>query len=459
MTPVTPLYNGLVQYDGNTEDPTDIKGDLATSWQLSRDGLTYVFNLAENAKWWDGVPVTSGDVVFSLNEMVRTDKPRPRAGQIRSYYESSRAIDERTVEVKLQFPAASFIPFLATEFMKIYPKHQFGAGADLRKLENVLGSGPFKLVEYKKDISIEYKRNPDYFKKGLPYFDGIKYFVINDIGTAIAAYRSQQVLMGTFVNSNLNVREGQELAKVMEGKGRVFFPGPLGWAALLINTKAEPFTDVRVRRALHLALHRQVFMETFGVGLYPIGGPFPPDQWFSLTSQELAQLPGLRQTPDGKKHPDDIAEAKRLLAEAGHPNGFKTTILAANFLGFPDQAQVAADQLRRFLNIDATVQPVEGTAAYARYESGDWKLGFHAEGFLILDPDAVIQGSYLKGGSRNYSQWEPVRIRALFEQQSRETDREKRRKLVLEMGDILMNQDSHIVPTHWTFPVHSPCTI
>jgi peptide/nickel transport system substrate-binding protein len=455
MTPNSPMYNGLVMYDGNTPDPNDITGDLAQSWELSADGLAYIFRLRQNARWHDGKPVTGEDVVFSLNQMVRTDVSRPRAGQIRPYYESSRVIDPLTVQVKLKFPAAAFLPFMATEFMKIHPKHHVEPGlakdpAFLKKVDNVLGSGPFKLKNYSKDVSIEYERNPNYFKEGLPYFDGMTYYLMETSSTILAAYKAQQVLTSSFINSNLSIREGIQLAKDMEGKGTVYFPGPIAWVGLLINTKVEPFTDVRVRRALQLTLHRQPFLETFGAGKYPLGGPFPPGSWFSPTEEELAKLPGLRQTPDGQKHPEDIAAAKKLLADAGFPNGFKTTIMAAQFIGFPDMAQVAADQLKRFVNIEATVQPVETAAGYARYEAGDWKLGFHGDGFLILDPDAVIQGSYLKGGSRNYSRWEPDRVTEFNRLQTGEADREKRRQTVLQMGNYLMNEDTHVVITHWT---------
>ena len=218
----------------------------------------------------------------------------------------------------------------------------------------------------------------------------------------------------------------------------------------MMNTEREPFDDVRVRRAMHLALHRQPFIDAFGNGRYYLGGPFPPDQWFSLSTDELVQLPGYRQTADAEKHPDDIAAAKALLAEAGYAEGFETTILAANFLGFPDHAQMAADQLRRYLNITAEVQPAEATAGYARYESGDWEFGVHGNGFLILDPDAIIGGSYLATGTRNYSGWEPPRITELFNQQIQETDQTKRREVVQQMADYMRDEDSHVIIMHWS---------
>ena len=453
MSPTAPFSNGLVHYNGETAEQLDIRGDLATGWKLDAGGTRYVFNLPENARWHDGAPITSADVVFSLNEMLRTDVPRPRSGQIKPYVKSVEALGPYEVQVDLNFPASAFLAFLATDFMKMWPKHWVGEDPEtqrnMRLEENILGSGPFKMVEHEKDVVYKWERNEDYFKEGLPYFDGMEYFIINDSSRILAAYKADQVLMTVYLNSNMNVREGQELAKSKEGEGQVFFAGPTLWHALLINTKTEPFDNVKVRRALNLILHRQAFNEIFGAGQYLIGSPLPPDQWFSRTTEEWLQTPGLRQTPEGDKHPEDIAEAQRLMDEAGYPDGFETTILAANFLSFPDMAQVAADQLERWLNIRAVVQPEEPAAGYVRYESGDWKLGFHGNGILIMDPDQLVAGSYLSKATRNYSAWEPPEIRDLYDRQQMETDIEKRRELVLELGDYLANVDNHIVITEW----------
>jgi len=454
LTSITPIYNGLLQANGETEDPDDIRGDLAKSWTLSDDGLSYVFKLHENARWHDGKPVTADDVAWSLDQMASNDPPKSRAGHIGRYYDSSRVIDAHTVEVKMKYPAAAFLPHLAAELMKILPRHRYEPGLALdktfmRKEENILGSGPFKMVEFKKDVSIEYARNDDYFKEGLPYFDGMKYYIITDTSTAIAAYKSGQVLMTSYSNSGMNVKEAQQLAKDMEGKGRVYTVGPVGWSGFLINTQAEPFTDVKVRRALQLALQRQEFVETFSAGQSPIGAPFLPNAWYYKTEAEVKQLPGIRATAGGQKHPDDIAEAKRLLAEAGYANGFDTTIIGLQTLNFVEAAQMVEDQLKRFLNINAKVESLEVTVGIARHVSGDWKLGFFAGGVLTTDPDSLIGDLYLKGGGRNYSNWEPPRIRELQELQTRERDPEKRRALMLEMADYLSNVDSPIVITHW----------
>ena len=457
MSPTSPFSNGLVHYNGETAEQLDIRGDLATGWTVSEGGTRYLFDLPEDARWHDGVQITSDDVVFSINEMLRSDAPRPRSGQIRPYVKSAEAIGPYQVQVDLNFASSAFLAFLATDFMKMWPMHHVGTEPDLqlnmRLEENILGSGPFKMVEHQKDVVYSWEKNEDYFKEGLPYFDGMNYYIINDSQSILGAYKAEQVLMTVYLNSNLNVREGQELQNHREGKGQVFFAGPTLWHGMLINTEKAPFDDVRVRRALNLILHRQAFNEIFGAGEYLIGSPLPPDQWFGRTSEEWESWPGLRQTDAGDKHPDDIAEAQRLMAEAGYEDGFETTILAANFLSFPDMAQVAANQMERWLGIEATVQPEEPAAGYVRYEAGDWSLGFHGNGILVMDPDQLVAGSYLSKATRNYSAWEPETIRDLYEAQLRETDTEKRRELVLEMGDYLANEDTHVAITTWAMLV------
>ena len=457
MSPTSPFSNGLVHYNGETADQLDIRGDLATGWTVSEGGTRYLFDLPEDARWHDGQPITSDDVVFSINEMLRSDVPRPRSGQIRPYVKSTEAIGPTQVQIDLHFPSSAFLAFLATDFMKMWPKHHVGddpaSQLNMRLEENILGSGPFKMVEHQKDVVYTWEKNEDYFKEGLPYFDGMNYYIINDSQSILGAYKAEQVLMTVYLNSNMNVREGQELQEHREGKGRVFFAGPTLWHGMLINTEKAPFDDTRVRRALNLILHRQAFNEIFGAGEYLIGSPLPPDQWFGRTSEEWEAWPGLRQTDAGDKHPDDIAEAQRLMAEAGYENGFETTILAANFLSFPDMAQVAADQMERWLGIEATVQPEEPAAGYVRYEAGDWSLGFHGNGILVMDPDQLVAGSYLGKATRNYSGWEPERVRELYDAQIVETDTAKRRELVLELGDYMANEDTHVVITTWAMLV------
>ena len=114
-----------------------------------------------------------------------------------------------------------------------------------------------------------------------------------------------------------------------------------------MNTSVAPFDNPKVRQAVNLAIDRQALLETFGVpGKDSLGPPLGVGMWFSRSAEEIAKLPGWRQL-NGKKHPDDIAKAKALLAEAGHPNGFKAEMMVSQVVQYPDQAPIYKEQLKK----------------------------------------------------------------------------------------------------------------
>ena len=335
-----PLYNNLVNFDPETDDPDDVICDLCTGWEVSDGGLTYTFRLVENARWWDGELVTAEDVVFSFQSIldpdtiVDDDGTQLMADQGRSsivkkannymlpWPDCCRAIDEYTVELKLQFATAAFMPTISLATYNIQAKHTVidqGKIQTYERWQDFNGSGPFKLVSYNKDVSNEYTRNEDYWKEGYPRIDGMTHFIIVDTGTIIAAFKARQVLMTNSMVSNLSNAEALQLAEEMKGELTVYWAGPVGYAGLLLNTTKAPLDNQKVRKAIHLALHRQPFVETFSKGLDFLGTPTPPGAWYGLSLEESAQLPGFRESEPGVKHPDDIAEAQRLMAEAGFP--------------------------------------------------------------------------------------------------------------------------------------------
>ena len=183
------IYNGLIEYNAETDDPYDIRGDLAESWELQPDGVTYVFRLHENAMRQDGAPVTAADIVHSMDSLVNTEASRPQTLIIAPYYSAgnSRVIDDHTVEIKTNNPAPDFIPMLAADAFKMMSKAWDESGVDTSKWENGMGSGPFVPTKLAKDVSIELEKHPDYWKEGLPYIDGIIHYYIADKGTAIGS--------------------------------------------------------------------------------------------------------------------------------------------------------------------------------------------------------------------------------------------------------------------------------
>ncbi len=466
---LSPLFNKLVEYNPETDNPSDIRCDLCTSWELAADGVTYTFHLASNAKWWDGVPVTADDVVFSLESMVAPDqfeilKGRSTSSSIETgfYYESgnARALDAKTVEVVTKFPTGSLLSALAVETALIQPRHtviEQGIPQGGKDLETLNGSGPFKFVKYIKEVSTEYEKNPDYFKEGRPYINGMRHFVIIDSGRVIAAFKTGQVLTSNWAITNMSSLEAQRLDQEMDNL-TVHWGGPTSAVNLFMNTAKAPFDDANVRKAVHLALYRQPIIETLSGGKNLMGYLNPPGFWFSRTQEEYDQLPGYREL-NGAKHPDDIAEAQRLLQEAGISPNLSVTLSARNCCGYPDQAVLVKEQLRENLGWDISIKTMESGAGFDAYWSGDYQIMVQASSLNNTSPDAVhsrwVGGTIPQwvGGGRDKFFSEGVED--LFDKQMRQPDREKRKVLVNQLEDALYEGGSATATIWWTMR-HQP---
>ncbi len=446
-----PMYNNLIEYNPETDDPVDLRGDLADSWELSDDSLSYVFTLNKNATWHDGMPITAADVKFSLDWMVNPDETRGGVSPLLldPYYKDSEAIDTNTIKVNMNYPAVAFLPYLALGQMQILPKHHLETGVDLKLEENILGSGPFKLKEYKKDVSIVYTKNLDYWKEGRPYLDGMEWFIVGDGAASFAAYKSGQTLMSTSMVSVMPNSDALQLDTEVGETGRIHWHGPASVVQIHTNHEREPWSNPMVRKALHLATHRQPIVELTTNGQATLGYPLPPGFWFAPTEEEVAQLPGFREL-NGEKHPDDLAEAKRLMAEAGFPDGFKSTIMSHSLLGVKEVAEVIADQWRRFLNVDLTIDNTEVNIYIQRRDSGDYEAHSSSSGLVIHDPEDMFTQQYRTDASyRRISRSSPPpRIDELYALQTREFDREKRKALSIEAADLIL-EETPWVPIYW----------
>ena len=440
------IYNQLVERD--PINPGEIIGDLAESWDVSPDGLSFTFQLRKDVKWTDGEVFDADDVVFSLDLMVDPTKPRPRAGNWKAYTAEppGEKVDQNTVKMNLSFPAGAFLAFLAVDWNKILPQHVLEAGVDISVFnKDAVGTGPWRHVDWKEGISTEERKNADYFKKGRPYFDGIKAFVMTDKGTEIAAYKTGRILMGLSVQSQMDVEDALKLEADQEFMAKFdinWMAAGAGGHSIFMNTAKKPFDDPNVRRALFLALDRQQISDHFGKGRYSIGAPMSPKNPFALPEEELLTLPGYRQL-DGKKHPDDIAEAQRLLTEAGFADGLKTSLLVATIIYWPDAGQVIQAQLKNDVNMDIELVLNDIGTALGKIGAGDYELAIFGAGITVTDPDDRFGVLYTAAGSRNFADYEVPGTTELFNRQQREPDPDKRRELNYELQRLTLAGPSH----------------
>jgi ABC-type transport system substrate-binding protein len=452
------IYNQLVEYNPESEDPFDLRGDLATSWELSKDGKVYTFHLDPRAKWQDAKPVTAEDVLYSMDSMVDADAKPPRVvtlPAISPYYEkgTARAVDAHTVEIPLKIPfAPDFIPTLALDFCKIIAKHWGESGTDVQKWENAMGSGPFKPGKVVKDVSIELVKNKDYWKPGLPRIDGMVHYTITDKGTLISAYKTGRVLETNVGVTNLSSKEAVQLQKEAGDELRVEFIQNSSLRFFFMNTSKAPFDNPKVRQAVNLALYRQPLVETFGVPrLDTLGPPLGVGTWFGRTAEEIAQLPGWREL-NGAKHPDDIAKAKALLAEAGHPDGFEVEMMVRQAVQYPDLAVIFKDQLKK-IGININIQLVDSATGFTRYLKGDWVCAPQGSGNFVIQPDAIFGRNWMPQGSwaRFARSVPPKWWQEDYARQAAERDREKRKVILRKMEDFLILEDpGGVAVVYWT---------
>ncbi len=448
------MFNTLMEFNPETPDFNDLRCDLCTSWELAADGLTYTFHINPAAKWWDGVPVSADDIVFSIEAQINPDQFPIFEGRSTSstvntglYLETGtccRVIDAKTVEIKTTCPAGAFLTALSNETTAIQAPHVVldqGIEQGGKDLWVVVGSGPFKFVDFEKEVSVEYVKNEDCWKDGLPYIDSMTHFIITDSGRAIAAYKTEQVLTSNQNGYTLSNDEAIRLGEEMDNL--TVHWGPAEFARyIMMNTTVAPFDQAEVRMAVHLAIDRQAILDATSAGQGVQGFPLPPGAWYSNTDEEYANMPGYRYV-NGKKDPQDIAEAQALLTSVGADGPLKLTMSSRVCCGYPDVAVILKQQLQNAFGWDIILETLESGAGFDKYWAGDFQFAVQGGNIWTSDPDAVgsryTRGTTMQwvGGGRG-KRFVPPGIDEVYEAQQQESDQDKRRALVQQMGEIIL---------------------
>jgi ABC-type transport system substrate-binding protein len=454
LMPSGPQFNGLVYH--NPVNPDEVVCDLCDSWTVSPDGKTYTFRLRQ-AQWHDGRPVTAEDIKFSLDRITEPGAIRVRTGALRTFYEyqSAQVLDDQTIRVPIKFASPLFLENLASEYMKMYPKHVAqGLSPDgAQQPGKLIGSGPWKLKEFKPHISIEYERNRNYFKKGLPLFDGMIFSIIRDYNRRLAAMQvgQAQTTEGPTIGSYGN-EDPMRIQRETKGKVRGIYIPEAVQTYLVLHMNKPPFNDPRVRRAVFLAIDRQELVKIVRCadpyGCFGAVGTFLPNKggYVVESPEDLAQAKGWRQPKD-----QDIAEAKALMAAAGYANGVKAMLNLATGPGVRN-GEVIAEQLRKSLGIEFTLEAVDRATTVDRIIRGTHHASLDSSGVIILDPaDYLNQHFLVMGGQKNPDRWGHPRLIEIIEAQAREPEPVRRLSLFKEAVEILRQGESHVVPLSWGF--------
>ena len=438
--PMSPVYNTLVMFDPHAYP--QVVGDLATSWTVSEDRMTYTFTLHQGVKFHDGSELTSADVKVSWDKIISPPEGviSPRKSQY-EFIKSIEAPDSYTVVFRLHYPAASFLPGIAHPANFIYAKN-ISIRIQLLQTKRLWALAP-SLKEYVHGSSIELARNPITGSRGFPTWMGRSTSSLKMMARAksIRGDRTDVEFRG------FNPTEVEALQNQMGDKVVVTHPGqPVHWD-ICVNVDKKPFDDERVRKALSLALDRYDMAKTIGplTGMDTVGGPQPPGSLGALTGEELAPLPGL-----GRDHEANLKEAKRLLAEAGYPNGFKTVLTnRAVKLPYIDFAVYVISAWKK-IGVEAE-HKVEESATYSKSRlSRDFELLVNPFGFAAAaDPDEVMS-QFISDSPENWGRYKDPVVDELFHKQKVERDEQKRAQLVKDMQIRIIDKTWQIMGLWWT---------
>ena len=426
---VQPSMNPLIRYDPLDPVMAKVEPNLAERWELGPDGKAYTFYLRKGVKFHQGGDFTASDAAFSFDR-----QKQPAKGQVRPRraafepVERFEVVDDYTLRVVMKRPYPSFLPNIAQGWMAMLDQEWVMAGHDPEKEVN--GTGPFIFKEYVRGTSAEHIKFPGYWKEGRPYLDAVKYFIIPDEGTTKAACRTMKILMC----GGLDTTEQAGFTKELGDKIH-FEQSPARWGGNFINmsTLNKPFDDVRVRRAVAYAVSREDALKVLWEGQGYDQGYMPAKGPWAISKEELAKFPGYG--PDVEKN---RAEAKRLLAEAGYPNGFNVTLGVRKVAGVEGDSIFLKDQLAK-IGVIGTLQIIETQAAYELLGKGDYQIFTWSTAYAFDDPDAIFAEHYLCNAPRNYSMLCIPEVDALYEKQTVATDPATRKKLVNEMEKAALN--------------------
>ena len=434
-------YNNLVEY--NPLNVSEIIGDLAVDWEVSDDSLQYTFRIQRGVQWQDGRELTADDVAYSINRLIT--EGQSKAGLFRAYVAETNPVeklDTYTVSVSLKRPSDAFLQFIAVDFNKIVPLHTAGVGKDLELHENYMGSGPWVPTDWNQGVSYEWEANPNYFKEGRPFFDGIKGFMQTDPGLEIAAYRTGRIMMPIGPSMKMGFDDAlrlEEDSEFMADHDLFFQPGQTK-LHFMMNVTQPPFDQPEARRALYLATDRWEIMEGLGRGNWDIGAIMVLDlNPYALPREEILALPGYRRNPDGSKPQEDIDEAIRLLNSIGYTdeNPMKFEIIGATVSELDAQATIIKEQYKRLgLPVETTLAISEIGAAVGLAQNGDYQFMALGCGGTVPDPDDVFFLCYMPTG-RNWTYYTEPGVEELFFAQQVEADQAKRREINYEMQRLI----------------------
>ncbi|HCA82077.1 MAG TPA: oligopeptide-binding protein oppA [Bacteroidetes bacterium] len=432
------LMVGLTEFDKNLK-PAPV---IAKSWDMLEGGRKIVFHLRDDVMWSDGKKVRAQDFEYSWKRLLNPKTASEYAYTLfdilnaEAYSQGKltddsqvgvKAFDDSTLEVRLKHPTSYFLSI--TTFEVTYPQRQDVIekfGTKWTDPEHIVTNGPFLLTSWKHENEIQLKANPNFFP-GKPAIENVEMFMINELTTALAMYEQGQL---DFIdNHSIPILEKPRLAKAPGFKHVPQLRGEYyGFASF-----RKPFDDPRVRKAFAMAIDRSVIPKLLR------GGEQPASSWIP---------PGMLAHNSKLGLPYNPPEARRLLREAGYPDGkgFPQVTLGYNTL---EDKKIVAEAIqgmwKRNLGVLVRLENLEWKVFLKRLQNDPPHIFRSGWGADYPDPDNFMK-LFTSFSGQNYSRWKNARYDQLLEQAAREMNEQKRVRLYNEAQKLLCEVDVSIVP-------------
>ena len=459
-----PLYSGLVNYDW-TQPTITIVEDLAESYDVSEDGLTYTFKLMPGATFHDGSALTAEDVVMSMNRHYQHPSYESAVAPFLENWVADGglvAVDDQTVRMTLKAIRPDTLAVFANNNFAVLPTElieSFGGPSGEGQLTDetlTVGSGGFMFKEHQDEQFFEVERFPNYHRPDRIYLDGVKQLLSPDEQVRNAWILTGEADMywgiGNSPAQQLEAKRQKPQCEAGQMEDCLNYGATSGTRLMwyMLNPSFEPFQDYRVRRAFFLSLDRWDVIDKIELGA---GEPIiatPPD-FGGATLEEMEQIPGLR-----RDKTEDWAEAQRLLEEAGHA-GLEIQYLQAGALATRQSTEIYADGLRKGgFTVSADVPP-DDNERQRRESVCDFN-------YIVsrIAPDYADPGAYLvmweEGQAQNRCDIPFPKLWALWDQQATSLDPDFRAARVGEMEEILINDEEEGLWAMFTHTLGHPYT-
>ena len=440
--PGTQIFATLLRYDADWRP----QPYLAKSWSIADDGLSVTFNLRKNAKFHDGRPITSEDVAFSIMT-VKANHP------FESMFKSVTAVetpDAHTAVVKLEHAHPAILLAMSSALCAIIPKHIYGDGQDVKshpRNSDPVGSGAFKLAEFKPGEHIILEKNPDYFLSGHPKLDRIVIKQYKDTTSLALAIDKGEIQMYPFLDSTRfinRLKKNDDLVVTSEGYAAV---GPINWLAF--NHNHDILKNKAVRQAISFAIDRDFIVNALHAGASTRAtGPIANSSPYYSGAVEAYDV--------------NLAKAKRLLDQAGYTGNPRFELTIDYIPGFDEMQKTVAEYLRTQLKkvgIAVKLRASPDFPTWAKLVGGhDFDLSMDIV-FNWGDPVIGVHRTYLSSNIRkgviwsNTQSYSNPKVDSLLTMAARETDEAKRKALYAEFQKIVADE----LPVAWInlLPYHT----